>query len=224
MAEEVRNLCHPVSPAVSVIPMGVDFQHTFVPSSYPKKPFSLIFVGRLVEKKGVTYLIDALPAILEKFPETHLTIIGTGPELTNLRKQVEHLRLHQHVEFLGAVINTDLPNHYQQNQIAVFPFVIAENGDREGLPVVISEAIGCGCCVVTTNLLGIDDLIIDKHSGLLVAPKNSNALANTIIKLFSDPDKIDHYSSTSYERTIKTQDMNSIAINYATLINSMVNT
>lgn len=221
MSEEVYSLCYPFRPKVSVIPMGVDFKNTFSPSSDEKTPFSLIFVGRLVEKKGVSYLINALPIILNKFPNTHLTIIGTGPELEHLKNLVNKLKLNANVNFLGAVPNAELPKYYQQHQIAVFPFIIAENGDREGLPVVISEAIGCGCCSVTTDLPGIEDIIIHERSGLIVEQKNNLALADAIITLFSNPKLIHNYSSVAYDETILKQDSRSIAKNYANLIEAL---
>lgn len=222
MADEIKSICRPFNPVISIIPMGVDLQHTFVPSTAAKRPFSLIFVGRLVEKKGVSYLIDALPAILEKFPETHLSIIGTGPEFEELNKQVANLQLSKHVEFLGAVSNIDLPRYYQQHQIAVFPFVIAENGDREGLPVVVSEAIGCGCCVVTSNLPGIEDIITNARNGLLVCQRNSASVSNAINELFSNPEKMEHYSSNYRDDIIEKQDCRSVADQYKNLLESLL--
>lgn len=222
MANEVNALCAPYKPMVSVIPMGVDFQHTFVPSTAPKKPFSLIFVGRLVEKKGVSYLIKALPAILEKFPETQLSIIGTGPEHEALQRLVEELNLQENIVFLGAVLNSELPFHYQQHQLAVFPFIVADNGDREGLPVVISEAIGCGCCIITTDLPGIEDIIIHGHNGLVIEQKNNASIASAIIELFSNPNKISHYVSTSRQEISVKQDSKYIAYKYTQLLESLL--
>jgi len=219
MADEVNSLCAPYKPTVSVIPMGVDFQHTFVPSTAPKKPFSLLFVGRLVEKKGVSYLIKALPAILEKFPETQLSIIGTGPEHEALQRLVKALNLQENVVFLGAVLNTELPYYYQQHQIAVFPFIVADNGDREGLPVVISEAIGCGCCIVTTDLPGIENLVIHNQDAITVPQKNSHAIAQAITGLFSHPQTIEHISRVALKNIINKQGLNIIGQRYLDIFN-----
>lgn len=223
MANEVHAICQPIKPNVSVIPMGVDFDNVFVPSALEKKPFSLLFVGRLVEKKGVEYLIRALPAILQQFPETQLTVIGTGPELSHLQALVSDLHLQNHVAFEGAVLNTDLPSYYQQHQIAVFPFIVADNGDREGLPVVISEAIGCGCCVVTTDLPGIEDIIIHDEDGLVIPQKDSQALAGTLVQLFSHPEKIERLSRSALKNIRGKQNWRTIGQRYCDVFNRLIN-
>lgn len=222
MAEEVYSLCNPFRPKVSVIPMGVDFQNTFRTSSARKKPFSLIFVGRLVEKKGIAYLIKALPIILQNHPNINLTIIGTGPILQDLNTLVNELQLREHVYFLGAISNSDLPKYYQKHKIAVFPFIIADNGDREGLPVVISEAIGCGCCVVTSNLPGMSDLIEHNRSGFIIEQKNHHAIAEQIINLFSNPENISNAALEAHKTITNDIDLRVIGKKYINIINKIM--
>lgn len=221
MATVAEALCYPFKPAVSVIPMGVDFQNVFKLSANPARPLSLIFVGRLVEKKGVNHLLTAMPLILEKFPTAHVSIVGTGPLLADLQGLVNQLQVQDNVEFLGAIANTDLPGLYQQHQLAVFPFVVADNGDREGLPVVVSEAVGCGCCVVSSDLPGIEELIRHEKTGLLVKQNSSDAIAEAVIGLFAQPDKIRQYAAAAYREISVKQDSQSIARSYARLINSL---
>lgn len=221
MKREVDLICQPFKPPVSVIPMGIDLQHRFVPSSAEKKPFSLIFVGRLVPKKGVSYLIEAMPSILERFPETSLTIVGDGPEKNKLIKQAKGLSMEPYIYFTGAVLNVDLPHLYQNHMIAVFPFIVANDGDREGLGLVIAEAIGCGCSVVTTNIPGMSDLIVHNHSGSLVEPKNSSALADEVVRLFSNPKRIHDLQSTAFKETISSLDLQIISNKYISLIDSL---
>lgn len=222
MAEEVYSLCYPFRPKVSVIPMGVDFQSTFRSSSANKKPFSLIFVGRLVEKKGIAYLIMAMPIILQNYPNVSLTIIGTGPNLKNLNTLVDELQLRKHVDFLGAISNSVLPSYYQKHQIAVFPFIIADNGDREGLPVVISEAIGCGCCVITSNLPGMSDLIAHNYSGFIIEQKNHHAIAAQIINLFSKPENISNAALEAHKTITTDIDLRVIGKKYTNIINKIM--
>lgn len=222
MVKKVYSICKPFNPIVSVIPMGVDFENKFLPSLVAKKPFSLIVVGRLVEKKGIHYLIYALPLILKIFPQVHLSIIGNGPMLGELNELVDQLRLRYCVDFLGSVSNDELPIHYQAHQIAVFPFIVAENGDREGLPVVIPEAIGCGCCIVTTDLPGVEDVITHEHNGLMVKQKSSLSIAEAIIELFSNPDKINQYSLIAYDEVLAKFDSKIVGNKYTVLIESML--
>ncbi len=222
MKQEVYVLCSPQTPNVDIIPMGVDLQ-TFTPSIIKQRPFSLLFVGRLVEKKGLAYLITALPEIVRKFPETTLTIIGTGPLKESLENLVQEKHLNNKVNFLGSVSNTDLPQHYQQHQIAIYPFIVAENGDREGLPVVISEATACGCCVITTDLPGLDAIADDNQGVLIVPQKNSQAITNTVLLLFDEPDKIKQNSKIAFKNIAEKQSWDVIGRQYQTLIISLIN-
>ena len=127
---------------VHVIPMGVDLQQRFVPPHRPRSGKKLLFVGRLVEKKGLTYLIDALPLILVKHPEATLTVIGEGPEKNRLLRRVSEVGIENQVTFKGAIKNASLPGYYQDSDIVVFPSVIANDGDREGFGLVLVEALG----------------------------------------------------------------------------------
>ena len=130
---------------VSVIPMGVDLQRRFVPPTVPSRTESLLFVGRLVEKKGLRYLLEAMPKIIERYRQAQLTVIGDGPNRHDLEILVKGLGLRAHVQFLGALNNDELPAIYQRAKIVVFPSVVSDDGDREGFGLVLVEALGCGC-------------------------------------------------------------------------------
>jgi glycosyltransferase involved in cell wall biosynthesis len=221
MEQEVNALCTPQNPQLDIIPMGVNLQK-FTPDLQKQQLFSLLFVGRLVEKKGLEYLINALPDIVRHFPETQLTIIGTGPQKSHLEYLVQEKQLNSNVSFLGAMPNTDLPHYYQQNKIAVFPFIVADNGDREGLPVVVSEAIACGCCVITSDLPGIDDIVGTGHGLLTVAQKNSQAIADRVLQLFYNPDKITRYSKMALAAITEKQSWDVIGKQYRELIGSII--
>jgi glycosyltransferase involved in cell wall biosynthesis len=221
MKQEVYALSAPIKPSIEIIPMGVDLQ-VFTPQQQRQRPLSLLFVGRLVEKKGLEYLINALPEIVRHFPETRLTIIGTGPQKQRLETQVQEKQLDKHVAFLGAIVNTELPNYYQQHAIAVFPFIVADNGDREGLPVVVSEAIACGCCVITTDLPGIDDIVSLGQGILTVTQKNSQAIVSEVLRLFYNPDEISLNAQMALAVISKKQSWDVIGQKYSDLINSLI--
>lgn len=165
---------------ISVIPMGVDLCNNFIPAISARKSKSLLFVGRLVEKKGLSYLIDALPAVFEKHPDARLTIVGSGPEDSAIRSKLEQLRLTCKVHFAGAVNNTQLPALYQAAAIVIFPSIVDTYGDTEGFGLVMVEAMGCECAVIASNLPAIHDVVIDNVTGLLVEQKNSQQIAEKI--------------------------------------------
>lgn len=177
-----------ISEKVWIRSMGVDLEKQFVPPSGPRKPRSLLFVGRLVEKKGLEYLIKALPLVLEKYPDACLRIAGSGPEQQRIRDLIIQLNLDKNVLMLGAVPNHELAALYQSSEILVFPSVVAKGGDQEGLGLVLVEAMGCECAVIGTDLASLRDVIIENRTGLIVSQKNPLHLAEAVNYLFQHPD------------------------------------
>lgn len=164
---------------IALEPMGVDLETRFVPDPQVQRSGSeLLFVGRLVEKKGLKYLIKALPAILEKQPETSLTVVGFGPEQQNLERQAAELGVADQVRFQGAVPQACLPDLYRRATLFVGPFIEAGDGDQEGLGLVTVEAIGCRCPVMVSDLPAVRDVI--EESQMRVAPADSLALGSGI--------------------------------------------
>lgn len=154
---------------IEVQPMGVDLSGRFHPdTSVRPEPGRLLFVGRLVEKKGLRHLIDALPEIRSRQGEVRLTIAGFGPEEANLRAQVEGLGLSAFVDFLGAVPQQALPDLYRRASVFVAPFVEAADGDQEGLGLVMVEASGCGCPVVAGDVPAVHDVVASSAIGVVV--------------------------------------------------------
>lgn len=133
--------------------MGVDLATRFsVDPAVQRSENDILFVGRLVEKKGLRHLIDAMPRILAARPLTRLVIVGYGPELAARRAQVVNLGIASAVEFVGAVEQAQLGDYYRRAAVLAAPFVAAVDGDREGLGLVCIEALGCGCPVVVSEM------------------------------------------------------------------------
>ena len=174
---------------VAVVSMGVDLENSFAPQAdIARDPWGLIFVGRLVEKKGLRYLIDALGTITAEFPATCLTIVGEGPERSMLERRAKAIGISNHVKFLGALPPRNLRALYSAAAIAVVPSVIDKFGDQEGLGLVTIEAMGCGCAVVASDLAAIRDVVRHDQNGLLAEPGNPAGLAVEIQKLLSSPE------------------------------------
>lgn len=166
---------------VQVQSMGVAMTNHFVPDERALRSTSeLLFVGRLVEKKGLRYLLEALPAVVRQCPEITLTIAGFGPEEPFLRARVKQLRLDAVVNFLGAVPQSALPELYRRAALFVAPFVQASSGDQEGLGLVMVEAIGCGCPVLAGNVPAVNELLGPEWQ---VDARNTEQLAARIIEL-----------------------------------------
>lgn len=174
---------------IEVIPMGVDFEGRFkAEAGVDREPGLLLFVGRLVEKKGLPHLIAAMPAILAARPGTRLVIVGHGPDAAALQAKVGALGLGHAVEFRGPLPQAELPALYRKASLFVAPFVAAVSGDQEGLPVALSEAIACGCPVVAGHVAGLEDIAGDEpHDGWLVDARDPVALADGVLASLADP-------------------------------------
>ena len=187
MAREVAELA-PDGLPIHVEPMGVDLSSCFVPSSAtPRSADGLLFVGRLVRKKGLHHLIDAMPRILAAKPEAFLTVVGFGPELAALQAQAAHLGLDDRIAFAGPARKYELPDLYRRARLFVAPFVQAEDGDREGLGLVVVEALGCACPVVVSDMPQVRQAIGTGVSATLVPPGDAIRLADAIIGALGEP-------------------------------------
>lgn len=200
---------------VDVIPMGVDLRNTFVPDENVKRSDTeILFVGRLVEKKGVRYLLEALPAVLADFPEARLTVAGAGPMEEELRDLADRLHLSDNIDFLGMVSQDHLPVLYRRATVAVFPFIVARSGDQEGFGLVQVEAMGCECPVIVGDLPAIHDIITHGKNGLIFPSGKSEVLADTIIKVLSDSDLRCRLTKEGRKRVIEEFDWQVIAEKY----------
>lgn len=178
---------------VHVIPMGVDIARfangdraalrTFV----TEDNFLLLFVGRLVKKKGVDDVLRALalmPARLKR--RTVLWIVGDGDQKPTLEKTAKDLAIDAQTRFWGMVRNQDLPNFYAAADLFIAPSIAASSGDTEGQGVVILEAFAARACVLATRVGGIEAVVGDEVTGILVQPNRPDALATAVERLLND--------------------------------------
>ncbi len=144
----------------------------------------IVFVGRLVEKKGVGVLLDAL----RRLPDGHsytCEIVGDGPLRPALERQAEGL---PGVRFLGQVDKQRVLRSVSAAEVVAVPSVPAASGDQDGLPVTLLEALARGRAVVASRLPGIVEAVEDERSALLVPPGDPDALAGALVRLRGDPD------------------------------------
>lgn len=177
---------------VQVIPMGADLPP--VPASAPAgadevaapvpgvATTRLMFVGRLVEKKGLSYLIDAV----RRAPagSLDLEVVGDGPLRTALETEASGLP----VVFIGQQGRTELFAAYRRADVVVFPSVASTSGDQDGLPVALLEAMRAGRAIIATDLPGLNEVVLDDVTGLVVPDRDAAALLRAIQRLADDPD------------------------------------
>jgi len=175
---------------VAVIPFGASIP---VPPEAPPLsldgPLRLLFVGRLVERKGVQYLLDAL-ALARARTSLFLDVVGQGPEQARLEAQARALGVADIVRFHGFVSREELARKYLHSQVFVLPAAPDAKGDVEGLGVVLIEAMSYGRAAIATAAGGIPDIVKDDVSGVLVPPADAAALADAIVGLARDPARL----------------------------------
>ena len=175
---------------VEVRSMGVDLSERFVrDEAQMRSTDEILFVGRLVEKKGLKFLIEAMPRIIAGHPAARLTVAGFGPEEPALRARVAELGLTSVVDFVGAVSQADLPVRYRRAAVLVAPFVEAASGDQEGLGLVVVEALGCGCPVVLSDLPATREILPGSSACTRVPPGDGRAIADAVAQVLRDPSR-----------------------------------
>jgi glycosyltransferase involved in cell wall biosynthesis len=172
---------------VFVRSMGVDLRRRFSSSQPLDQRRGLVFVGRLVEKKGVDVLLRAFATVHREFPAERLTVVGDGPLRPSLEALAQEFGCESAVEFVGAVPNQQVPGYLNEASIAVVPSVVASDGDQEGLGLVAVEAMGCGCAVVCSDLPALRDVITDGENGRTFPAGDYSALATILGTLLREP-------------------------------------
>lgn len=168
-----------------VLPYGKTVKVEAGPTFENPEPF-LLFSGRLIPRKGVRYLLEAMPRILERHP-IKLVITGDGPLRGPLEVQAETLGISRWVEFAGFVTNERLGELFRTCTAYVHPAIYDDFGDTEGLGVVLIEALCNRRPVIASKVGGIVDVIKDGETGLLVPEKNPEALASAVLRILNDP-------------------------------------
>lgn len=208
---------------VRVRSMGVDLQDRFVPLpiAQSKPALSVLFVGRLVEKKGVDVLIRSMPGVREAFPDIRVDIVGFGPEEGALRKLAEAMSVSDCIRFHGAKNQDEVACFYQNASVLAAPFVRAASGDEDGLGLVIAEALASGCPVVTTNLPATLDIAEGLTSAKVVASGCPDALAESLIEVLGN--QSEYRNKVMRERSIimGRLDWQSVASDYRDILKSL---
>jgi glycosyltransferase involved in cell wall biosynthesis len=172
---------------VRVIHHGVDL-HQFSPAPHrPAQRVQIVSVGRLVEKKGFPDLLEACASIAADRSFT-LTVYGDGPMRPELEQLRDDLGLREVVTFAGELDSTHIVAALRQADVfAITPFVTVD-GDRDGVPNVVVEALASGLPVVATKVGGVGEAVTHRRNGLLAEPRDVAAIAANLKELIGDPD------------------------------------
>ncbi|MCS7254450.1 MAG: glycosyltransferase [Armatimonadota bacterium] len=160
---------------------------------------ALLFVGRLVPKKGVDVLLRALARLRGK---AKCVVVGDGPMRQKLEMLARQLKLCGCVTFVGSVRHADVAKYYARAAALIVPSVIASNGDRDGLPNVILEAAASSLPIIASNISGIPEFVEDGESGLLFPAGDDEALAEAIGKVLSDDKLARKLAEGAYQKLL----------------------
>lgn len=151
-------------------------------------PLRLVSVSRLVEKKGLIYLIDALAVLRDEGLEYQSLIVGDGPALQNLESSIKAHQLGSRVQLLGAKDSDQIKKILDDADIFILPCIITDSGDRDATPTAIIEAMAVGIPIISTTVAGIPE-IVSKNAGILVPPRDPLALGKAIRAVFNMGDE-----------------------------------
>jgi glycosyltransferase involved in cell wall biosynthesis len=142
----------------------------------------LLFVGRMIEVKGTTYLIRALPRIRELHTGLGLILIGDGPDRPRLEREVHRLGLQDAVRFMGRLPHQQIADHLRRCRAAVVPSITDRTGRTEGLPTVILEAMAARTKVIASAVGGIPDVVRHRENGWLCNEQDPESLASAVLE------------------------------------------
>jgi len=187
----------------AVIPYGSTFEPVRSAGPVKNKQPLVLSVGRLIERKGFSYLIEAAKRVVERIPDVRFVIAGGGPLLDSLRDQVRASGLEKYVSLPGKVAQEELINFYNQASLFVLPAIEDDKGDTEGLGVVLIEALSCKVPVAASSVGGIPDVIKDGRTGILFPQRDSEAIADSITRVLRDDNLKDTLAAQGYEYVIE---------------------
>jgi glycosyltransferase involved in cell wall biosynthesis len=177
----------PVAAHVQRVYNGLDLdEYPYRPPG--DRPPVILAVGRLVEKKGFADLVEACSLLAGRGRAFRCRIVGTGLLQGELQAQIDRLGLREQVELVGPLPQGEVMRGIQRAAALAVPCVIAKDGDRDGLPNIIQEALALGTPVVSTDVTGIPEVVRDGETGLQVPQRDPPALADALDRLLANPE------------------------------------
>nr|WP_231734415.1 glycosyltransferase [Lysobacter gilvus] len=173
-----------------------------------QRPRRVLFVGRLVEKKGVRYLIEAMARVRARLPDATLAIVGDGPLRATLAALASDLAVP--TEFLGTLDDVGVRAQLASARVFCLPSIVAASGDAEGFGMVLLEAQACGVPVVTSARGGAVEGLVEGTTGFSFSERDVDALATALATLLSDDALANHMSQRAPAFVRETFDIDSL--------------
>ncbi|QQE76368.1 glycosyltransferase [Brevibacillus composti] len=173
---------------ITLIRSGIDLRKFPMLPQQPVKDgaYRLLSVGRLTEKKGMDTLIKAFARVGRQYPQATLTIVGDGEEKKKLKRMIKKYGLTDRVKLRGALTHKEVQRELAKCHLFVIACKTAKNGNQEGIPNVLMEAMATGRPVISTYHAGIPELVEHEVSGYLVPEKSPGKLARMISRVLAN--------------------------------------
>lgn len=163
----------------------------------------ILSIARLVEKKGLIYLLKAICILLDQGHKVKCTIIGEGPLYMQLEKYIQESLISHAIDILDFMPQENIRKYFIEADVFILPSIVAMNGDRDGLPNVILEAMAMNVPVISTSISGISEVIEDRITGLCVIEKDEKALAKAILEIKNNPELYNKIIKNSKRKVIE---------------------
>lgn len=177
---------HPFADKILKIYNGIDLSVFHPKEKTREEPFTFLCVARFVEKKGHRFLIEACEILKNQGLNFRCWLVGKGKLEQQIQKSIKSKKLQDVVEILGPHTHDEVLERFHNSHAYVLPCVEGKNGNKDGLPVAIVEALACGIPVITTPMTGNPEVVIDDHNGFLIPFENSQKTAEAMKRMLKD--------------------------------------
>ena len=189
----------------------------------PTEPYRVLTVARMTEKKGLPTVLKAIRCLRDQGIRVQHTLIGDGDIREEILRLIDTLDLGDVVRWLGTRPHDVVLGHYRHSDLFVLGCELASNGDRDGIPNVLLESMAMGVPVVATNISAIPELIQHEKTGLLVSPRQPEAMASAMMRLLTDRDLRKGIIAAAKDRVVRDFNNRRLILDLATLFEKCVN-
>ena len=209
---------------INVIHSPIDCSEFHFQPRFPEsnRPIELLSIGRLTPKKGFQFAIQAVRQLMDNGFQPHYSILGEGPYRRELEELIASLRLGEHVSLRGWIPHSEAINVLRSSHIFLQPSTRTAEGDMDGIPNALKEAMATGMPVVATHHSGIPELVEDRVSGFLVPEGNVDALVQRLTQLLRDPRSWQPIGRAARERVLNQFDVQPVTTSLIELYDSVL--
>lgn len=195
---------------IKIIHYGVDAER-FRPVAVERdRRFTILSIANLVPKKGLEILVDACALLTSQIPDFGVLVVGDGPLRAALVERIEKKKLQKHVVLPGRIDHHALSRLYNACDVFVLPCIETEDGDRDGMPNVLLEAMAAGKPAISSRVAGIPELIEDGVHGFLVDPGDARGVAEALAELHNNPARAEAMGRAGRKRILQRFDLSDL--------------